>query len=206
MNRKNTTTRILLLESAAELFSEHGFSGTSIKMIADKSGQNIAAVNYHFGSKKNLFIQTLKTVLGKIMAPEVIHDDERRKPESRLAAYVKQRCGFLLSSKTPSWYGRLIIRAVFAEPSSVEEMGVEFISPDFLMLENLAIELNPQLSLAQAKLWAYSVVGQIFFYILGKSVIQMANPPGFFSEQNVELIAKHICNVSLGCFNEVNRS
>jgi AcrR family transcriptional regulator len=74
--RKNT--RQILLETAAELFATHGFKGTSVKMIAQKTGQNIAAVNYHFGSKQNLFIQTLKTVLEKIMTPVIAPNAKKK--------------------------------------------------------------------------------------------------------------------------------
>ncbi|HET6992512.1 MAG TPA: TetR family transcriptional regulator [Bacteroidia bacterium] len=45
----------LLLETAGALFAEHGFDGTSVRMIAEKSGMNIAMISYYFGSKEKLF-------------------------------------------------------------------------------------------------------------------------------------------------------
>ncbi|MBN1783710.1 MAG: TetR/AcrR family transcriptional regulator [Alphaproteobacteria bacterium] len=47
----------LILKTASKLFSQKGFDGTSIRDIATKSGVNIAAISYHFGSKENLFFQ-----------------------------------------------------------------------------------------------------------------------------------------------------
>jgi AcrR family transcriptional regulator len=44
-----------LLEQAGILFAEHGFEGTSIRMIAEKSGMNVAMVSYYFGSKEKLY-------------------------------------------------------------------------------------------------------------------------------------------------------
>jgi AcrR family transcriptional regulator len=44
-----------LLEVAEVLFAEHGFEGTSMRMITAAAGVNLAAVNYHFGSKEELF-------------------------------------------------------------------------------------------------------------------------------------------------------
>ena len=38
----------------AELFAQHGFSGTSLRQVTALADVNIAAVNYHFGSKDNL--------------------------------------------------------------------------------------------------------------------------------------------------------
>jgi AcrR family transcriptional regulator len=37
------------------LFLEHGFDGTSLRMLTAAAGVNLAAVNYHFGGKDELF-------------------------------------------------------------------------------------------------------------------------------------------------------
>ena len=47
-----TQTRIL--DVAEELFMQHGFEGASMRMLTAKAGVNLAAVNYHFGSKDAL--------------------------------------------------------------------------------------------------------------------------------------------------------
>ncbi len=49
------TTRSKLLQAGKTVFSNHGFSGGSLRQIAELAGTNIAAVNYHFGSKKELW-------------------------------------------------------------------------------------------------------------------------------------------------------
>src|SRR5262245_2583263 len=49
------TTRRRLLEAAELLFLEHGFDGTSLRMLTAAAGVNLAAVNYHFGGKEELF-------------------------------------------------------------------------------------------------------------------------------------------------------
>src|SRR5437588_11292962 len=49
----DTKTRI---HAAAErLFVEHGFEATSLRQLTPAAGVNLAAVNYHFGSKEELF-------------------------------------------------------------------------------------------------------------------------------------------------------
>ncbi|MCB0407451.1 MAG: helix-turn-helix transcriptional regulator [Bdellovibrionales bacterium] len=52
-------TKEKILETASELFSKFGFSGTSIRDIAAHSEVNIAAINYHFGNKHNLYWATV---------------------------------------------------------------------------------------------------------------------------------------------------
>jgi len=50
-------TRQRLLESARDLFAERGFAKTRNRDICAQAGANIAAVNYYFGSKENLYAE-----------------------------------------------------------------------------------------------------------------------------------------------------
>ncbi len=52
---ERTETKDKILKVALELFSKFGFNGTSVRDIAHASDVNVAAINYHFGSKHNLF-------------------------------------------------------------------------------------------------------------------------------------------------------
>ena len=47
-------TRTRILDAAEELFMQHGFEGTSMRLLTAKADVNLAAVNYHFGSKDAL--------------------------------------------------------------------------------------------------------------------------------------------------------
>ncbi|MBR0567929.1 TetR family transcriptional regulator [Azoarcus sp. L1K30] len=47
-------TRDRILDAAEALFVEHGLEATSMRMITGRAAANLAAVNYHFGSKDAL--------------------------------------------------------------------------------------------------------------------------------------------------------
>jgi AcrR family transcriptional regulator len=53
--RGAVVTKVRLLDAAETLFMEHGFEATSLRLITAAAGANLAAVNYHFGSKEELF-------------------------------------------------------------------------------------------------------------------------------------------------------
>ncbi len=53
--RGPTVTKGRILDAAEALFMEHGFEATSLRAITAAAGVNLAAVNYHFGSKEELF-------------------------------------------------------------------------------------------------------------------------------------------------------
>jgi AcrR family transcriptional regulator len=54
-NRGPHATKKRILDAAEALFMEHGFEATSLRLITAAAGVNLAAVNYHFGSKEELF-------------------------------------------------------------------------------------------------------------------------------------------------------
>src|SRR3989304_5377144 len=53
-NPAHFSTKDRILGAAEELFAQHGFAGTSLRQVTSQADVNIAAVNYHFGSKENL--------------------------------------------------------------------------------------------------------------------------------------------------------
>jgi AcrR family transcriptional regulator len=48
-------TKGRVLDAAEALFMEHGYEATSLRAITTAADANLAAVNYHFGSKEELF-------------------------------------------------------------------------------------------------------------------------------------------------------
>lgn len=54
-----------ILDAAEVEFAAHGFMETSLRTITTKAKVNLAAVNYHFGSKKSL----IQAVTDRFMAP-----------------------------------------------------------------------------------------------------------------------------------------
>jgi AcrR family transcriptional regulator len=66
------TTRDRLLDTAERLFAEYGYQATTMRTVTTEAAANIAAVNYHFGSKQAL----LEAVVHRALGPVV---EERRR-------------------------------------------------------------------------------------------------------------------------------
>jgi AcrR family transcriptional regulator len=63
--RAPAATKDRILDAAEALFMEHGFEGTSVRLITAAAGANLASANYHFGSKEELF----RAVLSRRLDP-----------------------------------------------------------------------------------------------------------------------------------------
>jgi AcrR family transcriptional regulator len=55
-----TDTRLRILDAAELLFTEHGFEATTLRQITGDAEVNLAAVNYHFGSKEELIREVFR--------------------------------------------------------------------------------------------------------------------------------------------------
>lgn len=53
--KRQQGTRERLLAAAECLFAEHGYTGTSMRMISQQASVNIASANYYFGGKEGLW-------------------------------------------------------------------------------------------------------------------------------------------------------
>lgn len=75
-------TRERILQAAESLFMEHGYAATSLRGITARAKANLAAVNYHFGSKEALIREVFERRLGPLNAARVTYLD-RLEAEAR---------------------------------------------------------------------------------------------------------------------------
>jgi TetR/AcrR family transcriptional regulator, regulator of cefoperazone and chloramphenicol sensitivity len=61
-------TRSKLLAAAGEIFAEKGFRDATVAEICLKAGTNVAAVNYHFGSKETLYREVWRHAFAQSVA------------------------------------------------------------------------------------------------------------------------------------------
>lgn len=54
------STKDRILGAAESLFAQRGFDGASLRQLTSAAGVNLAAVNYHFGSKEKLVEQVFR--------------------------------------------------------------------------------------------------------------------------------------------------
>ena len=66
-----TDTRQRLLDVAEGLFADQGLKGTSLRAITLKAEANLAAVNYHFGTKEGLFAAVFQRRIGPMTVERI---------------------------------------------------------------------------------------------------------------------------------------
>jgi AcrR family transcriptional regulator len=127
-----TTTESRLLEAAIGLFASHGFAATSVRQVCDRAGANVAAVNYHFRSKRGLYDAAIDRARAESNArnPWVGLDANRDfwaddEPEVRLHRFVSMMLDHSLDEQgQPSELARVMIHEML-DPTEAFERQVE---------------------------------------------------------------------------------
>ena len=198
-DRDSAKKRLLL--AAGEVFADHGFQAATIQLISQKAGANIAAVNYYFGSKENLYYETIKfgrsmtTGLNSNMPPEL----STRDPEKALRQFIRAYLDALLSKERPKWLLRIMARE-FIEPTAALDRFIEdVIRPWFDRLIQIIAMFSPvKLPQPQLNLIAQSIVGQCHFFFKCQAVILRLNGKGAYDSSDIDEFERHVTAFSIG--------
>ncbi|MCX5817271.1 MAG: CerR family C-terminal domain-containing protein [Proteobacteria bacterium] len=142
MNRQNeitVNTRTKILEKAGEVFTECGFQNATIREICRRANVNIAAINYHFRDKDNLYLATLRywrSVAFEKYPPD-LGIKEADTPEERLRAFVHSFVFRILEEGPTSWFGKLVAREYVQPTKALDVLVEETIRPGFTLLASI---------------------------------------------------------------------
>ena len=116
MSKAQFSTKERILDAAETLFAQHGFGGTSLRQVTSQADVNIAAVNYHFGSKENLvnevFRRRMDEMSGQRMARlRAAVEADPADLEGILAAFVEPPLAMAQDRRGGGAFIRVIARA-----------------------------------------------------------------------------------------------
>jgi len=78
-----TAAQTRIIETALDLFAEHGIGGTSLQMIADALGVTKAAVYHQYNTKDEIILAVAQVVLTRLEAAVTAAEAERSRPRAR---------------------------------------------------------------------------------------------------------------------------
>jgi len=104
LQSRETAQRILA--AARDVFSAHGFSGSTVDGIAQAAGVNKATLYYQIGDKETLYAEVVRGVIGG--AADSIEQDlkEARTPVDMLKVYIRNMA--LAADQNP-WMPRIMM-------------------------------------------------------------------------------------------------
>jgi TetR/AcrR family transcriptional regulator, regulator of cefoperazone and chloramphenicol sensitivity len=198
--RNISKTQDAIMEAAGKIFAEEGYSKATVREICRQAGANIAAINYHFGDKKGLYLAVLKHYQGisfQIYPPD-LGIDKSQTPEEKLRAFIRSFLLRIMDEGKPAWFGKLLARE-FTQPTWAFDILVEeTIRPSFQILTGIvATILGKRAKERKVRLCSMSVVGQCLYFRHSHPVISRLFPGEVFGPKQIDELTDHIACVSL---------
>lgn len=203
---EHADTRQRLLDAAGAIFARDGFHHATVRDICQRAASNIAAVNYHFGSKQELYRAVLaeaKHAAMKSQSLTAIRSSDP--PAAQLRAFIRQFVFRLLDEGRPAWHGTLMAREMVEPSDALDEVAREFVRPQYLHLCGLVRTLlggTPDEDLVRRV--ACSIAGQCLFYKHCRPMIERAMPEVAIDAGARAAIADHIADFSLAAIERLN--
>ncbi len=214
-NQEELGTKHRLLAVAERLFAERGLAATSIRDLAREAEVNIAAVNYYFGSKENLYLETLRYAFQQtgVSSPEfekIVKKAEaintKEAAEIAITKYIEEFLLLILSSDQARRHACLMSREISDPTPALDVIVQEFILPKNRALSRLIAQVQPALANSdKLPLYTISIVSQCLHYHFALPIILKVLNQKEMTPDLISRIAKHIAEFSLTALKGVNQ-
>lgn len=199
MGQRDQATRERIVERAAALFADRGFTKVTVREICRSATANVAAVNYHFGGKLGLYRAVIRAAVDAMRETNELSVEAGRgaAPEDQLRAYVRIFLTRLSSSGRHSWIHKLMTREMEEQTEVFDEVIRDVIEPRMRYLSGVVSALtglppdDVRVSRAVASVQAQCL-------IFARPIPKKIPPAWRAASKNLDAVAAHIADFSLG--------
>jgi len=181
-----------LIAAAEEAFARKGFEAVSVREICTKANANIAAVNYHFGSKDRLYIEAVKHAhnCSTVGEPFPVWPDGTA-PAVKLRDFIRVMVSRMHAPVNPHSL-QLMMREMAHPTEAAKEVVRDYIQPMAFQLRQILRELQPSWPEERLLMSCFSVMGQILYYRQNRPVSILIFGPAQIETLTVEAVTDHV--------------
>lgn len=194
MNVPHFSTKQRILDSAEALFARHGFAGASLRQVTASANVNLAAVNYHFGSKENLINEVFRRRLDslneqRLRALEAVQSTPDFTLEDILAAFVRPALSLSQDHEGGAGFVRVLARAYAEHNEQLRKFLHDNYGPALKQFSIAFARLLPNLD-KQELYWRLDIVSGALTYAIAD--FGMIKRRGISEQQHRDLAAEHL--------------
>jgi AcrR family transcriptional regulator len=192
--------RLRILQSAGVVFAEHGYESATVREICEQAGVNLAAVNYYFGSKERLYVETLQRAhLCHVQQQAPPDWPPGTPPRVKLQHFIRLLLSHLLSIKGEPWEVRLLTREYINPTPAGKKLLGDHVRKGFDQLQGILDEiLPPDTPAPKRHQIGFSIIGQCVYYRAAGKIIPLVIEERELQEHfGIEQLAEHVSAVCL---------
>lgn len=196
VNSKILTTKEKIIQFAMDMIAQEGFQNITTRKIASQAGVNVAAINYHFGSKDALINEALRYLTGQLRNTFEYLEIENEDAETKLSTFIKNYTDIMF--EYPDIIKNMISHAIKDKPLEVQVEHVAFIqSVGFELIKRTIGQIRPDLDNFSLSLKALNLVSSLSFpFLMGKHVKELLGVDLYNQETRQRYIILLLENVS----------
>ena len=196
MSKSDVRRRILL--AAAAVFAEKGFQAATVRQICQEAGVNVAAVNYYFGDKERLYIETVRFAHQPDDEPVDLPEwPEGTPPRTKLVEFITGLLTRMMGQRAP-WQRQLMFREMLSPTVACRELVRTYIRARFDQLQQILNEvLPPETPVHKRHQIAFSIIGQVLHHhVAGEVVTLLIGEEEREAHYGLDELADHIADFS----------
>ena len=184
-------TRMKLILAAGELFAEHGIDAVTTRKIAEKSGENIGVIHYHFGGKDGLvdavvdfacelwkddplgrFLEDHRCLLGKTNGQNMV-----------IGKMVEIFLSILFSPEKPSWCCTLAFQLTQRDMDVSGKTFQVAAAPVLKAFMSTYHIISGDKDYERAFIWSSSVLSPAVLHAIDPHSVRRLHPGGMVSDK-----------------------
>jgi AcrR family transcriptional regulator len=199
---RDASTRDALLDAAEELFAELGYDAVGTRELCARARANLSAVKYHFGGKRELYLETVRRAMERRECLDAWGELERapRRPDEAARALVSFARGLLdglggtsgVSSCT-----RLLLHEASHPSEALGDVVTNFMRPNAEALMGVLAVLAPDATPQELGNSARSVLAQLLHYVVMRPIVERSAGVDLGDPETRREIADHVARFSL---------
>jgi TetR/AcrR family transcriptional regulator, regulator of cefoperazone and chloramphenicol sensitivity len=189
-----------LLDAAEQLFADKGFAAVSVRDITTLAGCNVAAVNYHFSGKDNLYLEVIKRRMDNLRQIRLASIEKAMSnPDTTLEDLLRAFSWAFLEPLVDEHNGRqlmtLMLREMLDPHIPAKVFFEDMVKPIVHALCDAIIKVSPGIEMNKACLCVHSLVAQLLHTIHTKTMLaRIEDLP--FEQPQFENFVDHIVEFS----------
>jgi len=143
-SQRSSAIRERLISAAGPVFARHGYDAATVTQICTAAEANVAAINYHFGDKRALYREVLKTAIQRMKGDQREPADRERNvrpTEARIALISVNILRGVLAMDDKNWPLTLVLREFLhptAEFGSLIRAELDLLAPSNYLYQTVA--------------------------------------------------------------------
>jgi TetR/AcrR family transcriptional regulator, regulator of cefoperazone and chloramphenicol sensitivity len=201
------STRERILNAAGEVFAELGFEGATVRAITQRAGVNVAAINYHFRDKAELYSRVIFDACAAQRVADAIIAEGIVDPQLRLRSIIFHWLQYMLDPARPQWKRLLLAREMANPTIALDQLVENSIRPmrDQCLKPTLRELTQDRFDEKQLRYISGSIMGQCQYYLQSRPVIDRLYPGFEIGKAEINELADHIARFSLAAITEMTR-